>query len=87
MGSRTAKVPEDVGVVTTGVFQGIGEDREAVRVEGAIGQLSLIVGGLGKSQDGRRLPSGGEGDGAEGVAENVAKEKAADSRFCNPGCK
>ena len=42
--TRLAAVLKDIGVVAAGVFEGIGEDREAV--EGAV-----VVDGLGKGSD------------------------------------
>ena len=65
--SRPAAVVQDVGVVAAGVFEGVGEDRQAV--EGAV-----VVDGLGKGGDVRCSPGGMERDGAERVAEDVTNQ-------------
>ena len=70
----TAKVGEDVGVVAASVFESVGEDGEPLWVERAGGQEPLLVGGGREGRDGGRSPSRVEGDGAEGVADNVAEQ-------------
>lgn len=56
------------GWLQPGVFEGVGEDGEAV--EGAVG-----VDYFGEVLDGGREAGGGEGDGAEGEgAEDAAEE-------------
>src|SRR5262249_32753390 len=67
-----ARNTED-GVVTAGVFEGIGKDGEAVGVEGTGWEGAGVVGGLGQAQHDRGSPCRAEGDGAEGVAENAAE--------------
>jgi hypothetical protein len=66
LATRTA-VGQDVGVVATCVFQGVGQDRH--QVEG-----SLIVDRLGEGNDRRSEPSAVESDGAEAIAEDFPKE-------------
>src|SRR5260370_1202871 len=58
---------KNIAVVAAGLFEGVGEDRQAV--EGPV-----LVHGLGKSSDRGREPTRVESDGAEGVAENVTQE-------------
>ncbi len=64
---RPAAVVQDVFVVAAGVLKGVGEDGHVV--EGTIG-----VDAIGEGEDGWREPGGGDGDGTEGVAENLQKE-------------
>jgi hypothetical protein len=45
---RAAQVGEDAGVGAAGLLQGVRQGSEAVRVEGAFGQVSLVVRGTGK---------------------------------------
>jgi hypothetical protein len=66
---RPAAVPQDGGVLAPGLFQGIGQDRHVL-------ETPLLVQGPGQLHDGRRPPGGVEGDGPEGVAENVSPEEA-----------
>src|SRR5262249_36924748 len=65
----TAQMAEDVGLVAAGVLQGVAEDGEAADIERAGRHRSLLVGGLSECDDGRRSPSGVEGDGPEGTAQ------------------
>jgi hypothetical protein len=65
-------VPQEFAVGAAGVFEGVGQDREAAGVEGAGGQFPLLVGGLGERHHLGRLPRGGDGGGAEGVTDDVA---------------
>jgi hypothetical protein len=46
MRPRPAQVGQDVGVCAAGLFEGVGEDGEAVGFEGAGGQDALLVGCL-----------------------------------------
>src|SRR5262249_43800714 len=62
-----AAVVQDVGVIAGGVFEGVGEDGKTV--EGAV-----IVDGLGQCGDVRRSPGRIDGDGTEGVAEELTKQ-------------
>ena len=59
-----AAMSQNVGIGAAGIFQGIGQDRQAV--EGAVG-----VYGLGETGDGAREPGGVKGDGPERVAEDT----------------
>ena len=59
-------VVEDVAIGAAGVFQRVGEDRQAV--EGAV-----IVDGLGNGRGSRITPRGVERSGAKGIAQHVAK--------------
>src|SRR5438034_3395298 len=70
---RRAEVPEQSGVGAAGGFQNGGEDTEARRVEGAFGQMAILVGVLGEREDSGRQARRLDGRWrAEGVAENVA---------------
>jgi hypothetical protein len=71
VGARTAKVGEDVCVVAPGFFQGVGEDGKTRGVEFARRHDTLVVGGLGEVDDGGSTPDEVDGDGSEGVAEDV----------------
>jgi hypothetical protein len=69
-------VGEDVCVVTTGVFEGVGQDREARVVQAAGWEFPVLVDGLGQFGDGAGAPGkpgGVEAGGPEGVAEEVAE--------------
>ena len=57
---------QNVGVGAAGVFEGVGEDGEAV--EGTVG-----VDGFGELRDGGGEPRAIEVDGAEGVADNFSQ--------------
>jgi hypothetical protein len=69
-GFSVAAVGEDVRVVAAGVFEGIGQDRHAV--EGTV-----VVDAASERDDGGREPGGIDGDGPEGIAEDVAEQPAA----------
>jgi hypothetical protein len=60
---------EDVGVVATCFFEGVGEDAHALVVEKAGGELAVVVDGLGEADDGGSSPGRVEGDGMVGVAD------------------
>src|SRR5947208_1958765 len=58
---------ENVGVAATGFFEGVGKDRQ-------VGELPLVVDGLGHFRDRAIVPgkpSAVDGDGTEGVAEQT----------------
>src|SRR5262245_21281923 len=74
MRPRTAKMPKDVGVLAPRLFEGFRKYGEALRVEGAGGQVPLVVCCLREGEYGRRPQGGAERDGAEGVAEEVPQE-------------
>src|SRR5262245_8671262 len=74
VGTGTAKVLEDVGVVAAGVFQRIGKDRKAVRFELSCRQRPLLVSGLGQRQHAGCSPKEIDRDGTERVANDVAQE-------------
>ena len=61
-----AAVVKDVRIGAAGVFERVAEDGHPV--EGP-----AVVDGLCQRDDGGRLPGGIDGDGAEGVAEDVAE--------------
>src|SRR4051794_10278034 len=63
---RLAAVVQDVGVLATGFFKGVCQDRQAV-------EDSLIVDGASHSNDGGRQPSRIDTDRSEGVAENITQ--------------
>src|SRR5262249_23674667 len=71
---RLAEMGQDVGVVAAGLFQCVSKDSKPGGFKRPGGQDGDVVGGLGKSDDGRRLPSGVQGDGAEGVAEDSSQQ-------------
>jgi hypothetical protein len=65
---------ENVCVRAACLLQGIRENREPAVIQRAFGQVSLIVGGLGETDNRGIVPGqdgGGKGGGAEGVADNV----------------
>src|SRR4051812_43248989 len=66
--TRLTAVVEDVFVVATGVLKCIGEDRHPVKG-------TLLVDVFGKSDDGGSQPRRVDGDGAEGVAEDVSQQR------------
>src|SRR5271165_5617954 len=66
MVARLPAVAQDVLVRAASVFQGVGQDRQAV--EGAVG-----VDGLGEAGDGRREPFALGGDRLEGVAKDAGE--------------
>ena len=55
---------KDIGCITTGILQGVGQDREAV--EGAV-----LVAAFCESNDSSGPPGGVNRDGPEGIAEDV----------------
>src|SRR4051794_13148993 len=57
-------VVQDAGVVAARVLQGVGQDGQVV-------EATVLVDGIGEGRDGGRPPGGIEGDGAEGVADDV----------------
>ena len=73
--ARLPAMVQDVGVIAASVFEGIGEDGQAV--EGAV-----VVDGLSQGGDVRRSPGGVERDGAEGIAEDSTEQVGLDFRFC-----
>src|SRR5262249_41317628 len=66
-----AEVREEGGVGAAGFFQGIRKHGEPGVVQQAGGEKAVVVGRLCELQHVGRPPGGGEGDGAEGVAEEV----------------
>jgi hypothetical protein len=66
---RLAAVIQDVGIVAARVFEGIGEDGQAV--EGA-----FVIDGGGERNDGGGEPGKIDSYGAEGVADYVANDVA-----------
>src|SRR5438093_1147448 len=70
---------------TTGLLQGVGEDGQAGVVQQAGGEEAVVVGGLCEVQHGGRQPGGGEGDGAEGVAEEVSQHVGLCCMLCERG--
>src|SRR5262245_6909080 len=69
-----AAMVEDVGVVAARFFQGVSKDGEPDVVQWAGGEKPVIVSGLCQVQHGGRQPSGGERNGAEGVAEDLTQQ-------------
>ncbi len=72
-----AKMVEDVSVGAAGVFQGVGEDGQALIDEEARGKLPLFVDARGQACDGGGEPGAVEGDGAEGVASHSPGSRSA----------
>jgi hypothetical protein len=71
----SAQVPYQLRVATAGLLQCVREHAKASRVEVALGELALLVGGAGELLHGAGLPGGVDGrGGAEGVAENIGQE-------------
>jgi len=59
--------------VASRIFQRVGEDGEAVRVEGASGEDTLLVSSRRQSGHGGRSPDRIDDHRAEGIAQDVAK--------------
>jgi hypothetical protein len=79
MFATAAQVRQDVLVSATGFFQRIGQDAEAGVVERAGGEDAVIVGGLSEAENDTIVPcqsDGGDGDGMEEIAEEVAEHLA-----------
>jgi hypothetical protein len=71
-------VVEDVGLRTTGLFQGIGEDGHSV-----VG--TFFVDCRRQLPDGRREPTGVDGDGTEGErAEDAAQHRCLEGERSGP---
>jgi len=66
MRSRSPAVVENFGILAPGILESVGEDRHPVE-----GTLDVDAFGEGKDCGGE--PGGVEGDGAEGVAKDVAE--------------
>jgi hypothetical protein len=54
-------VREDLRVRAAGVFQGVGQHGQTLRVEVAFRKDAVLVGGLGEGNDVRSLPGGRSG--------------------------
>ena len=74
MWPRPAQVPENVSVGASALFQGVGQDGESLNFERPGRQNATVVGRLCQGQHGGNTPGGVEGEGTEGVAEEVAHE-------------
>ena len=72
--ARLTAMVQDVGVGAATFFKGVGKDRHSVK-------CFFIVDRLGEVLNGGGEPDGVEGDGAEGVAEDVAKQSGLLLRF------
>jgi hypothetical protein len=70
--TRLAAVVQDVGVIASGVLKCVGKNRHLV-------EHTLSVDVLGKLHDGGREPRGFNGDGTEGIANNISDNRS------NPG--
>src|SRR5438477_2682646 len=80
--ARLAALGEDVGVVTAGVFQGVGKDGQAV--EGPV-----VVDGLGELDQGGVVPDEPgrvDGNGAEWVGEDFVEQSSLNQSFCIAVC-
>ena len=64
--ARLSAVVQDVRVIAAGVFQGIGQDRQAVEV-------AVVVDSCCEGNDGGSAPGRIAGRGPEGTAENATK--------------
>src|SRR5262249_5557098 len=80
VGPRITEMREHLGVRTAGVFEGVGQHGEALRVQLPRRQNALVVGSLRELQDGVGEPRGVERDGSEGVAYYLP-EQVTLSRF------
>jgi len=58
---------EDVGVIAAGVFEGVGQDREAVVVKGAGGEDAIFIGGGCECHYGGRPPGRARTIGRKGL--------------------
>src|SRR5262245_38259109 len=65
----SAAVVQDVGVVAPGLFEGVRENRHPV-------ERPLGVDAVGERDDRFGEPTGIEGDGAEGVAEDLSNQES-----------
>jgi hypothetical protein len=72
--ARLPAVVQDVGVVASGVLERIGQDRHPV-------ECSLSVDAFSQSDGGFGTPRSFNGDGAEGIAEDVSEEVALSFLF------
>jgi hypothetical protein len=57
-----------------GFLQGVGQHGQAVQIQLATGDMPFIVGGAGQGDDGGGAMGSGQGDGEEGVAEDVPEK-------------
>lgn len=67
-------VIEDFQVVTTGIFESICENHQAIAFQYAGWQCPIFIGGLGKSNHSCSAPGGVEIDRAEGIADDVSNQ-------------
>jgi hypothetical protein len=80
--AAAAQVAQDLRVITTALFKGVGQRGEAVVVERARGQLALLIGCLGETEYGAfipRKPIRFNADGAEAVAHDVTQKRSLPS--------
>src|SRR5262249_22693269 len=70
----SAEMPQYFGMAATGILQSISKDRKPLRVEIPAGKDAVVVGGCCRSGHCGRSPSGVDGYGVEGVAEDVSQE-------------
>src|SRR5262245_18745365 len=82
MFTRRVKVVKDVGAGATRVFKSIGKDTEPGRFKDACWKEPVVVGGMGKRDNGWCLPCGIAGDGAEGIASDASKKAGLSSLMC-----
>jgi hypothetical protein len=75
VGARAADVIEDSLFRAAGFFQRVSKHGETFDVKLAPGQDAVVIGSLSEGHDRRCQRRGIEGDGAEGVADDVSKEK------------
>src|SRR5207244_3463315 len=69
-----AQVLQKAALGTAGLFQGVGQNGKADRVQVAQGKEALVVGGLGQGRDRGRQPGGPARCWAEGVAKQLADQ-------------
>ena len=77
-----AQVVQNVCILAARLFQGVGKHSQACGVKRAVRQDTVVVGGVGKRQDGRGLPGGVEGERTEGVADHITKQGSLSLSFC-----
>src|SRR5262245_48591745 len=82
MTSWTSKVGEDVGVVATGVFEGVSKDGETVRFKRPRRQSTVVVAGLGKRKDVVRLQVTVKCESLKRIADYATKIGRKAGSFC-----
>src|SRR5262249_678942 len=74
MWPRPAAVVQDVSAITPRLFQGIAKDGKPHRIQCPPRRRPIVIASFGNRNNGRRLPSGVDSDGTEGIAEDVSQQ-------------